>query len=83
MQQHAESVGGPQIAGAGRLEQRGHERHVDEIGDDGVGGKQPDVEVEMSPKETTRIVLMRDAEKRLAADSQLRAAVNLLKLSRQ
>jgi hypothetical protein len=27
-------------------------------------------------------VLMRDPEKRLAADSQLRAAVNLLKLSR-
>ena len=46
-------------------------------------GLEPDVEVEMSPKETTRIVLMRDAEKRLAADSQLRAAVNLLKLSRQ
>jgi carboxyl-terminal processing protease len=45
-------------------------------------GLEPDVEVEMSPKETTRIVLIRDPEKRVAADAQLRAAVNLLKLSR-
>jgi carboxyl-terminal processing protease len=45
-------------------------------------GLEPDVEVEMSPKATTRIVLIRDPDKRLAADSQLRAAVNLLKLSR-
>lgn len=44
-------------------------------------GLEPDVEVEADPREATRAASIRDGEKRIAADAQLRAAVGLLKLS--
>jgi carboxyl-terminal processing protease len=44
-------------------------------------GLEPDVEVEMDPKSLPRAQLARDPGERLAADPQLRAAVNLLKLA--
>lgn len=45
-------------------------------------GLDPDVEVEMAPHDTARALAVRDPAKRIAADAQLRAAVNLIKLSR-
>jgi carboxyl-terminal processing protease len=45
-------------------------------------GLEPDVEVEMDPKSMPRALQAREPAERLAADPQLRAAVNLLKLSR-
>jgi carboxyl-terminal processing protease len=44
-------------------------------------GLEPDVEVELEPRQWARAVATRDIGERLAADAQLRAAVNLLKLS--
>jgi carboxyl-terminal processing protease len=45
-------------------------------------GLDPDVEVELGPGQAARAATARDAGERLAADAQLRAAVNLIKLSR-
>jgi carboxyl-terminal processing protease len=44
-------------------------------------GLEPDVEVEMEPREVGRAMTLKDGEKRLAADAQLRAAVSLIRLS--
>ncbi len=45
-------------------------------------GLDPDVEVEADPREVARANAMKDADKRIAADAQLRVAVNLLKMTR-
>ncbi len=45
-------------------------------------GIDPDVEVEMSEHDVVRADTIKDAEQRLAADPQLRVAVNLLKLAK-
>jgi carboxyl-terminal processing protease len=45
-------------------------------------GLEPDVEVEADPREVAKANAMRDGDKRLAADAQLRVATSLLKLSR-
>lgn len=45
-------------------------------------GLEPDVEVELDAQATARALSLRDPQKRLAVDAQLRAAVGLLKLSR-
>lgn len=45
-------------------------------------GLEPDVEVEMEMRDVARTAAIKDGDKRLAADAQLRAAVSLLKLSR-
>src|SRR5579864_4094093 len=46
MQQHAEAVGGAQSARCCRFDQRRHQRHIDQIGDNGVTGQPPDVGLE-------------------------------------
>src|SRR5580658_7705680 len=43
MQQHAEAVGGTQAPGFCRFDQRRDQRHVDQIGDNGVTGQSPNV----------------------------------------
>jgi len=45
-------------------------------------GLEPDVEVELDPASATRSALARDAATKLSYDAQLRAAVNLLRLSK-
>jgi C-terminal processing protease CtpA/Prc len=45
-------------------------------------GLDPDVEVEGDPREIARANAMKDVDKRIATDAQLRVAVNLLKLTR-
>lgn len=45
-------------------------------------GLDPDVEVEMDAREATRAAAIKDGEKRVAADAQLRAAVGLMRLAR-
>src|SRR5579862_5267602 len=46
MQQHAETIGGAQSTCFGRAQQRRGERHVNQIGDDGVVGQTRHVDVE-------------------------------------
>jgi carboxyl-terminal processing protease len=45
-------------------------------------GLDPDVEVEMDSREATRAASIKEGDKRVAADAQLRAAVGLLRLGR-
>ena len=45
-------------------------------------GLEPDIEVEADPRAIARANAMKDADKRIAADAQLRVAVNLLKSCR-
>src|SRR5580704_8750842 len=46
MQQHAEPVGGAQAFGFCRFEQRRDQRHIDQIGDNGVTGQAPNIDPE-------------------------------------
>src|SRR5580693_5752773 len=46
MQQHAEPVGGAQAFGFCRFDQRRDQRHIDQIGDNGVTGQPPNVGLE-------------------------------------
>src|SRR5580700_8175500 len=46
MQQHAEPVGGAQAFGFCRFDQRRDQRHIDQIGDNGVTGQSPNVGIE-------------------------------------
>jgi carboxyl-terminal processing protease len=45
-------------------------------------GLDPDVEVEADPRQVARANAMKDTEKRIATDAQLRVAVSILKLTR-
>jgi carboxyl-terminal processing protease len=45
-------------------------------------GLDPDIEVEADPRQVARANAMKDADKRIGADAQLRVAVSILKLSR-
>src|SRR5580704_1683972 len=46
MQQHAEPVGGAQAFGFCRFDQRRDQRHIDQIGDNGVTGQSPNIGLE-------------------------------------
>ena len=46
MQQHAEPVGGAQAFGSCRFDQRRDQRHIDQIGDNGVTGQSPNIGTE-------------------------------------
>ena len=68
MQQHAESVGGAQAAAFRGRKERSDNRHIDQIGDNGVSGQAPNVEIErgLSPMPSV-VVLTRSAASRAAS----------------
>ena len=44
MQEHAEAIGSPQSAGAGLCQQRRLQRHIDEIGNNGILRQQANID---------------------------------------
>src|SRR5580704_13303342 len=71
VQQHAEPVGGAQASGFCRFDQRRDQRHIDQIGDNGVTGQPPNVDPEFR--------LAGHAERR-GVDQQCRVAKQVVQL---